>query len=126
MLFSFCDIWSFRVEAVKADQQAEATFELLQQRRAAGELSSAAFADRIENEVLPICAGWHEHFLRMDELPPYLRGKFELLSRYLAAQEESWKCCADGLRGDSARMKEYRRHATEARRLAEQLGQPAE
>ncbi len=109
-------------EAMEVDQHAVATFGSLLRRWGAGELSQEAFADTIEQQLLPICTERRERLSRIDGLPPHLSRLFDLLSRYLAAREESWKCFADGLRGDPARMAEYKRHLDEAQRLAEKFG----
>jgi hypothetical protein len=115
------DVQGELTKTMEVERQAITTAHSLGVQCQAGDISMAEYADGIEREILPAWVERRERLAAITGLPPHLARSFQYLSRYFAIREESWKCLADGLRGDEARMREYEAHEQAARRLEEEF-----
>jgi rhomboid protease GluP len=81
----------------------------------ANEITAAAFADAIDNEVL---APWRALRVRVDavpeaDIPPRLRPLFEVLRTYIADRQEAWEARSTLNRNAGHNTDEARTHADE-------------
>jgi membrane associated rhomboid family serine protease len=117
------DDWQGELKRLsEVETKARATYNASLDKWKADQLTDKQFIATLENEVLPKWRAEREALAKMSRLSKDQMRLAWSLMRYMAAQEESWKLLAEGVRTDDMdKIKRSGEKSKEAEKLAEKL-----